>query len=246
MSPFPVGLIGAGKHGQRYLQHIRADTPELRLVALSRHDATRGAAQARELGCRFHAEWQALVADPAVEGVVAVVPPALHRPIADAAAAAGKALLIEKPLATTGADAAAIARRVRQAAIPCLMAHTLRWNTVVRALRERMSNLGPLRALVVNQRFEPSSLDWLDRPELSGGGILLHTGVHSFDLVRWLTGAEVRRVWRRTARAATVPAAVNCTAGLALKSSSGRTGTGRAVRHRTRRTSAPVSQRTRS
>ena len=53
MSPFPVGLIGAGKHGQRYLQHIRADTPELRLVALSRHDAMRGAAQASELGCRF-------------------------------------------------------------------------------------------------------------------------------------------------------------------------------------------------
>src|SRR5215470_11877141 len=219
MSPFPVGLIGAGKHGQRYLQHICADTPELRLVALSRHDATRGAAQARELGCRFHAEWQALVADPAVEGVVAVVPPALHRPIADAAAAAGKALLIEKPLATTGPDAAAIARRVRQAAIPCLMAHTLRWNTVVRALRERMSDLGPLRALVVNQRFEPSPLDWLDRPELSGGGILLHTGVHSFDLVRWLTGAEVTRVWCRTARAVTVRTEDNFIATLELSGS---------------------------
>src|SRR5262249_56648586 len=100
MSAFPVGLIGAGKHGQRYLHHIRADTPQLRLVALSRHDTTRGAAQADELGCRFHAEWQALVADPAVEGVVAVVPPALHRPIAEAVAAAGKALLIRKPLAT--------------------------------------------------------------------------------------------------------------------------------------------------
>src|SRR5262249_56063520 len=105
MSAFPVGLIGAGKHGQRYLHHIRADTPQLRLVALSRHDTTRGAAQADELGCRFHAEWQALVADPAVEGVVAVVPPALHRPIAEAVAAAGQALLIEKPLAPNGPHA---------------------------------------------------------------------------------------------------------------------------------------------
>src|SRR5215470_15627326 len=200
MSPFPVGLIGAGKHGQRYLQHICADTPELRLVALSRHDATRGAAQARELGCRFHAEWQALVADPGVEGVVAVVPPALHRPIADAVAKAGKALLIEKPLATTGADAAAIARRVRQAGIPCLMAHTLRWNTVVRALRERLPDLGSLRALHLNQRFEPSSLGWIDDPAVSGGGIILHTGVHSFDLVRWLTGREVVRASCRVLR----------------------------------------------
>jgi predicted homoserine dehydrogenase-like protein len=41
-APFPVGLIGAGKHGQRYLNHIRADVPELRVAALSRHDAERG------------------------------------------------------------------------------------------------------------------------------------------------------------------------------------------------------------
>src|SRR5262249_38113216 len=64
--------------------------------------------------------------------------------------------------------------------------------------------LGPLRARAVSQRFEPAPLDWLDQPELSGGGIILHTGVHSFDLVRWLTGAEVKRVWCRTARAVTI------------------------------------------
>ncbi len=218
-APFPVGLVGAGKHGQRYLNHIRADLPELRLAALSRHDVERGAALARELGVRFHADWRDLVADPAVAGVVAVVPPSLHRPIVEAVAAAGKALLIEKPLSTTGADAAAIVRRIRSADIPCLMAHTLRWNTVVGALRERLEALGPVRALVVNQRFEPSPLDWLDRPELSGGGILLHTGVHSFDLVRWLTGHEVTRVWCRTARAVTVRTEDNFLASLELDGS---------------------------
>jgi predicted dehydrogenase len=218
-APFPVGLIGAGKHGLRYLSHIRTDVPELRLTALSRHDAARGAAQARDLGLRFHADWRDLVADPALAGVIAVVPPSLHRPIVEAVADAGKALLIEKPLATTGADAAAIVRRLRSAALPCLMAHTLRWNTVVTSLRERLLTLGPVRALAVNQRFEPSPLDWLDRPELSGGGILLHTGVHSFDLVRWLTGCEVTRVWCRTARAVTVQTEDNFLATLELDGS---------------------------
>jgi predicted dehydrogenase len=203
-APYPVGVIGAGKHGQRYLNHIRNDVALLRLVALSRRDADRGPAQARDLGVRFHADWRDLIADDAVRGVIAVVPPSLHRPIAEAVAAAGKSLLIEKPLATSGRDAAAVVRCVRAAGIPCLMAHTLRWNTVVRAIRSRLADLGPLRALVVNQRFEPSPLEWLDRPELSGGGILLHTGVHSFDLVRWLTGCEVTRVSCRVARAITV------------------------------------------
>ena len=218
-APLPVGLIGAGKHGVRYLNHIRADVPELRLAALSRHDVERGATQAHDLGVPFHADWRDLVADPAVAGVIAVVPPSLHRPIVEAAAAAGKALLIEKPLSTTGADAAAIVRRIRSAGLPCLMAHTLRWNTVVTALRDRLLGLGPLRALVVNQRFEPSRLDWLDRPELSGGGILLHTGVHSFDLVRWLTGCTVSRVWCRTARAVTVRTEDNFLASLELEGS---------------------------
>jgi predicted dehydrogenase len=83
------------------------------------------------------------------------------------------------------------------------MAHTLRWNGVVQTLRAELPSLGPLRAVYLNQRFEPSPLRWLDEPELSGGGIMLHTGVHSFDLVRYLTGCEVARVWCRTAQAVT-------------------------------------------
>ena len=154
--------------------------------------------------------------DPAVAGVVAVVPPSLHRDVVDAVAGARKALLIEKPLSTTGAGAVAIVRRIRETGIPCLMAHTLRWNTVVLALRERLDGLGPMRAMVVNQRFEPSPLDWLDRPEASGGGIVLHTGVHSFDLVRTLTGCEVARVWCRTAQAVTQRTEDNFLASLEL------------------------------
>jgi len=198
-----IGVIGAGKHGQRYVTHVVRDLPSFALKALSRRDAARGMAQAKELGVRFHADWRDLVADPDVRAVVAVVPPTLHRQIAEAVAAAGRALLIEKPLATTGADAVAIRTRLRDAGVPCLMAHTLRWNTVARTVRDEIGRLGPLRALGLNQRFEPSALDWLDRPEVSGGGILLHTGVHSFDLVRFLTGTEVTRVWCRTAQAVT-------------------------------------------
>jgi predicted dehydrogenase len=198
-----VGVIGTGKHGRRYLDHLRADVPELRLAAIARRDPTAGAADARERGCTFHADWRALVDDPAVEAVVAVVPPALHPAIAAAVAAARKPLLIEKPLATSGEAAIGIVRTLRAAGVPCLMAHTLRWNGVVEALRAALPSLGPLRAVYLNQRFEPSPLRWLDEPELSGGGIMLHTGVHSFDLVRFLTGREVARVWCRTARAVT-------------------------------------------
>ena len=195
-----VGLVGAGKHGQRYLKHIRDDVPELRLMALSRRDPEAGEAQARALGVTFHDDWRALVADPTVDAVVAVVPPSLNLAIVEAVADARKALLIEKPLSTSGANVHAIVRIVRHAGIPVLMAHTLRWNTVARAVHDALPSLGALRTLVVNQRFEPSVLEWLDDPVRSGAGIILHTGVHSFDLVRFLTGHEVLRVWCRTAQ----------------------------------------------
>jgi len=198
-----IGLIGAGKHGQRYLSHVARDVPGLALRALARRDVAQGAAQASALGARFHADWRDLVADPDVDAVIAVVPPTLHRAIAEAVAAAGKAFLVEKPLATTGADAVAVHHTLRASGVPCLMGHTLRWNAVVRTVRDLLPSLGGLRALGLNQRFETSTLDWLDRPETSGGGIILHTGVHSFDLVRFLTGAEVVRVWCRTSRVAT-------------------------------------------
>ena len=197
MRRIAVGLIGAGKHGQRYAHHIATDVPELTLAALSRRDVSAGREQAAALGGRFHADWRGLVSDPAVEAVIAVVPPTLHPAIGAAVAAARKPLLIEKPLAPTGAAAREMVHVL--AHVPVLMAHTLRWNAVVRALRERLPSLGPLRALWLNQRFEPSRLDWLDDPGIAGGGIVLHTGVHSFDLVRFLTGREVSRVSCRVA-----------------------------------------------
>ena len=200
MAHIGLGVIGTGKHGRRYVRHVLRDDPGFRLVAVSRRDAAAGAALAAESGCRHHERWTALVDDPEVEAVAVVVPPTLHLDIVSAVAERGKALLLEKPLAPTGGTARELVRRVRAAGIPALMAHTLRWNTVVRAVREALPDLGALRTLGLSQRFEPSDLGWLDDPAVAGGGLLLHTGVHSFDLLRFLTGREVKRVTCRTAR----------------------------------------------
>lgn len=188
-----IGVVGGGKHGERYLGHV-ADVPGVRLAALCRRDRARGEAQARRYGCRYHADAAALIADPAVDAVVLVVPPTLNAPLAIGAAEAGKALLVEKPLATTLDECRRIADAVARAGVCAMVAHTLRFNAVVAALRAALPAVGPLHAAALTQRFEPSALDWLDRRAIAGGGIILHTGVHSFDLLRFLTGREARRV----------------------------------------------------
>lgn len=197
-----VGVVGGGKHGERYLRHVD-DVPGLRLVALCRRDRVRGEAQARAYGCRYHDDAGRLIADPDVDAVVLVVPPTANVRLATAAASAGKALLIEKPLAASLDECRRIAAAVAAAGVPAMVAHTLRFNAVVATLRDALPTIGALHAAVLTQRFEPSSLPWLDRRAEAGGGIILHTGVHSFDLLRYLTGGEARRVTAHATRVVT-------------------------------------------
>ena len=92
---------------------------------------------------------------------------------------------------------------IAKAGVPFMVAHTLRFNSVVRAVREELATLGTLHQVCLSQRFEPSPLAWIDDPRLSGGGNILHTGVHSFDLLRFFAGADPSSVIARTRRLVT-------------------------------------------
>jgi|SRR5690242_9943816 len=195
-----IGLIGLGKHGSRYARHIVEELPDATLVAVCRRSRPEGEKLAAAYHCTFHGDYSDLVATPRVEAVVVAVPPILHPAIVEATCRAGKPLLIEKPLATSLAAAQRIASLVSASGVRAMVAHSLRFNRTVQTVQAHMPEIGPLHALYLSHRFEPSPLDWLDRRAESGGGIVLHTGVHSFDLVRLLTGYEITRVWCRTAQ----------------------------------------------
>ena len=203
MSALGIGIIGTGKHGLRYVRHLIDEVEDARLVAVCRRDAREGAAVAAAHGCAFHADWRALVEDPHVDAVVTVVPPILNAPIAEAACRAGKHLLLEKPLAPTVEAARRIAAAVRASGVRAMVAQTLRFDATVAAVRAHLGVIAPLHAITLSQRFEPSSLAWLDRLAESGGGVLLHTGIHSIDLLRVLSGHEVVDVSCMTARVLT-------------------------------------------
>jgi predicted dehydrogenase len=189
-----IGLIGVGQHGVRYARHITADVPELRLVGLARRNAKAVADQAREFGCLGFTDYHDLIVHPDVEALVVVVPPALHEEIVAMVAGEKRALLLEKPAAPNLEAGRRILQTLRRASVPAMVTQTLRYNEVVRAMVEAMPRIGALHALRISQRFEPSRPGWIDDPAMAGGGIVLHTGVHSFDLARYLSGMEADRV----------------------------------------------------
>lgn len=187
------GLIGLGRHGSRYARHLLADVPEAELVAICRRDEGAGREFARAKGIAFYADYRDLLSDERLDAVAVVVPPNLHGEICTAAARRGLPFVVEKPLAHTVADAQKILEEARRGGVKGLVAQTLRFDSLVQALKAHLPTLVALHAIVIQQHFEPSPLGWLDEPGL--GGSILHTGVHGFDLLRFLTGGEVVQVY---------------------------------------------------
>lgn len=216
MARIGIGIIGTGRHGERYAQHILQDAPGLELVGIARRDLTQARRQADAYGCRAYGDYRELLAAPQVRAVIIVVPPTLHREMVLAAAAAGKAVLLEKPAAPSVADGREMLAAVQAAGIPLMVAQTLRYNGVVATLRQHLDQIGAIHSLRISQRFEPSRPGWIDDPAVAGGGVMLHTGVHSFDLLHYLSGLAVERVSCETATVGTARTEDNFSAALRL------------------------------
>ena len=202
-SPLRFGLIGVGRHGSRYAKHIHEDFSEIDLVGLWRRNAGEGKKQARHYGCRYFPAYSDLLSDKSIDAVVVALPPALNVSVCEEAAYRGKHILLEKPMAINVKEAIRIRQAVSRYGVRLMVSQTLRFNSVVMAVKACISQLGSLHSIHVSQRFEPSPLAWLDRRDLSGGGIVLHTGVHSFDLLRFLTEEEANKVSCRINRVVT-------------------------------------------
>ena len=188
-----IGLIGLGRHGMRYAKHLAEDFPRARLAGFTRKNTAQAAQDAKALDVPAYPDPRALIAAPDVDAVVVVVPPAFHPDIVAAAAEHGKAVLLEKPAAINLEDGLRIRRSVSAAKIPVMVAQTMRYNETVAVLMSERRRIGRLHHVRISQRFEPSPTPWIYEP-IAGGGTTLQTGVHGFDLMRYLTGLEAVRV----------------------------------------------------
>ena len=198
-----IGLIGLGRHGGRYAQHLLDGVTGCHLVAVSRRDRTAGQAFARSAGVVFFPDWREMLERKDIDAIVVVTPPNVNHDICIAAAKAGKAILIEKPLAMTTEDARAMVDATQAARVPLMTAQTLRFAPVLRRLRERLVVIGSLEYMWLSMRVERTPNHWLEDPKQAGGGVLIEIGIHLFDLIRYLTGHEAVDVWAEIVRSHT-------------------------------------------
>ncbi len=188
-----LGLIGTGRHGSRYAEHIINDLDGFTLTAISRRSEY-GIVQAEKWNCRYLSNWRELVALPDVEAVISVTPPYLNEAIAKSCCASAKHLLIEKPLAPDAVTAKQIVKLFHESGLKLTVGHTLRFNPIILELKNKLPELGKMYAINAQQRLEPSTLAWLEDKKHSGGGVILHTAIHIFDSLRFITGRKIIRV----------------------------------------------------
>jgi predicted dehydrogenase len=192
-----VGLIGCGRHGERYLRHLsRGDVEGMEPLALWRRDRRAAEELAGQYGVRVADSVQEMLDLPELDAVLVLTPPGEHLCSLVAAVDAGLGVLVEKPVVATWSEAQSLqavdGRR-------CMVAQTLRFSPVLRRLCELAPAVGRVHRIRIAQRLAPSDLAWQRDPAIAGGGSVLLTGVHLFDLLRWIVGRTPDAVTARTA-----------------------------------------------
>jgi len=194
-----LGLIGLGRHGIRYANHILKDTKNGRLVAICRRKEAQGKAFAKEKDIKFYNQYRELLKDKDIEAVIIVTTPNMNLDISIESIKAKKHILIEKPFATNLKDAKTIIEEAERETIKLMVAQTLRYNPVISEIKKRKEEIGSIHTISVSQRYESLDREWQREVKVAGGGNVLHLGVHIFDFIRWITGDEVKRVYCETA-----------------------------------------------
>lgn len=196
------GLAGLGIHGSRYAAHLLAgDVSGCSLGAVSRSNRREGSLFALQNAVAYVHDPKELAIFPGLDAVIVCLPPDLHPDVAIACLEAHRPVLVEKPLAPNGSEAERVVDAAARTGTPLMVAQTLRFDPLIVALRDEARRIGPLRMITLSQRFEPTSRPWIDTP--GRGGSILNTGVHAFDLLRFLTGAEIVSVRAEACRVVT-------------------------------------------
>lgn len=185
-----VGLVGCGAFARFSLAQYRK-LPGVTIAAVADIDATAAARAAHDLGAPAHTP-DAVLAAADLDLVYIATPPSLHFRQAKRALEAGKHVLVEKPLATTVADARELDSLSTRQGRVCVANLVERYNPLADCVKRVIEGglLGDLlHGLFVNEAADEglTPTHWFWNRETSGG-IFIEHGVHFFDLVAYWLG----------------------------------------------------------
>jgi len=189
MNRTTVGLIGAGRIGRLHAENLARRIPEadLRAVASPHLDEV----WAETLGIPVRStEIDAVIDDPSIEAVVIATSSDLHVELIRRAAAAGKHIFCEKPVAFEPGPIEEILEITAKASLRLQVGYNRRFDPSLLKASEaiRSGEIGDIHTVRVTSRDPiPPDIDFVRR----SGGLFFDFTVHDFDTVRFLSGAEI-------------------------------------------------------
>jgi predicted dehydrogenase len=195
-----LGLIGTGSIAGAHLKAALQIPNRVSFVALADpNEANRQRQSARFNIARTHADPAELLAAPDIEGVVICTPHDTHADLARRCFAAGKHVLVEKPMACSLAECDTMLAAANVVGKTLMVAQCQRYDPAYRGLKGVLERgeLGTVRAVRIEAMqnaaaFVPAGHWYLDG-QRAGGGIVISVAIHKVDLLRYLLG-DVARV----------------------------------------------------
>ena len=191
--PLRVGCIGMGWWSD-VLADAMVRSGRLRIVSCFTRSEDKRAAFAQKYGCRVAPTYEAMLADEGIEAIVNTTPNNAHLETTRAAAAAGKHVFLDKPIANTIADARAIAQACQAAGVVLAVGYQRRREAHFRWIRGEIEggSFGRLvnaEANISRDRLGKVELgSWRYTTEGMPGGVMLQIGIHYADVLAYLLG----------------------------------------------------------
>ncbi len=186
MKPMRFAIIGLGKIGRIHQRHAEAH-PQACVTAVADERPVPAP------GLFVSDDWRAVIARDDVDAVAICLPHALHAECAEAALRAGKHVFLEKPLATTLADARRLVAAARETGRTLMVNMTHRFYPPLRRARELLAQ-GAIGEVISVRDYYMEIIDradfpgWFFDPVQAGGGVVMTDSIHLLDRVAWLLG----------------------------------------------------------
>ncbi|NLS79859.1 MAG: Gfo/Idh/MocA family oxidoreductase [Chloroflexi bacterium] len=197
MDRIGIGVLShAHGHSNTYCQQM-LDFPDVRLVANWDDNARRGQAAAERYGMTYRSDPRQVVGDPRVDAVIIATETNRHADYVELAAAAGKAILLQKPMATTLADCDRIIAAVQRHGVKFSLAFQMRHDPVNQKIKELLDAGAVGKVAIVRRRH---SINVLLNPNFVNGdthwhvdpvanvGMFFDDATHAADWFYWMLG----------------------------------------------------------
>lgn len=192
-----VAVIGMGWWSDVLADAIKRSS-KLEIVACYTRSDDKRAAFATKYGCQAAATYDEILRDPAIEAVINTTPNGVHLETTRAAAAAGKHVFLDKPIANTVAEGHAIAQVCSDAGVVLSLGYQRRREEHFRWIKSeieagRFGRLVQAEANISRDRLGKIDLSsWRYQAAGMPGGVMLQIGIHYVDVLEMLMGKVVR------------------------------------------------------